>query len=295
VSRGALRVATRRSPLALAQSGQVAAALRLLGHEAELVPMTTSGDRWSAAGRPGDPGPGQAVKGMFVKELEEALLDGRADLAVHSAKDLPTECPDGLAVVAVPRRADPRDVLVGAPGGVTGLAPGARVGTTSPRRAAQLAALRPDVRVLPVRGNVDTRLRRLAEGGCDALLLAAAGLARLGLSPADATPLGIDEMTPAPGQGALALQARAGDDHTGQALRGLDDAEAHACLRAERALLHAVGGGCLDPVGALCAPGGGGLRLVAFRQDHDGARRAGADGDAADPEALGRAVARALG
>jgi len=182
-------VATRRSPLALA----------LHGHEAPLLEVTTSGDRWSLAGAAARPG--MDVKGMFVKELEEALLAGRADIAVHSAKDLPGDLPAGLAVIATPRREDPGDVLVGAAGGLDALPPGARVGTTSPRRRAQVLAARPVLQVVEVRGNVDTRLAKLDAGEVDALVLAAAGLRRLGIVRDDACPLPLDVCLPAAGQG----------------------------------------------------------------------------------------------
>ena len=286
-----LILATRRSPLALAQTELVAAALRAAGHETELLPLTTTGDRWSAAGT------GEAPdKGLFVKELEEALIAGRAHLAVHSAKDLPAELPDGLAVLAVPAREDPRDVLVGPPGGLAALPEGARVATGSPRRAAQILAARPGLVVVPIRGNVGTRLGKLARGDAEALVLAAAGLRRLGLSPAGAEPLSIDLSTPAPGQGLLAVEGRAGDAAVARAVSVLDDAAAHACLRAERAFLSAVGGGCLAPVGALCEPVDGGLRLTAFVGSADGTRgeRAVRSGPADDPEGLAHEVAGAL-
>lgn len=257
----------------------------------ELLPLTTTGDRWSASGSEATPD-----KGLFVKELEEALLDGRADLAVHSAKDLPGELPDGLAVVAVPAREDPRDVIVGPPGGLAALPPGASVATGSPRRAAQILAARPDLRIVPIRGNVGTRLDKLARGDADALVLAAAGLRRLGIQPGGAEPMAIDVSTPAPGQGLLALQGRAGDAAVTAAAAALDDPVAHACLRAERALLAALGGGCLQPVGALCEAAGGGLRMTAFAGSDDGSRgeRAVREGAIDAPEALGRAVAAAL-
>jgi hydroxymethylbilane synthase len=233
---------------------------------------------------------------MFVKELEEALLDGRADLAVHSAKDLPAELPEGLAVVAVPPREDPRDVVVGPPGGLAGLRPGARVATGSPRRASQLAAARPDVSAVPIRGNVGTRLDKLARGEADALMLAAAGLRRLGLWPEGTTPLSADECTPAPGQGLLAVEGRAGDERAAAAAAALDDPAAHACLRAERAFLSALGGGCMRPVGALCeAAGDGLLTLTGFAGTEAGAgARSVREGPADDPEGLGRRVAAAV-
>lgn len=231
-----------------------------------------------------------------MKELEEALLDGRAHLAVHSAKDLPGDLPSGLAVVAVPAREDPRDVLVGSPGGLDGLPDGARVGTGSPRRAAQLLAARPGLRMVPIRGNVGTRLDKLARGDADALVLAAAGLRRLGVWPPDAAPLAVEVSTPAAGQGLLAIEARP-DGPAARAAASLDDPVAHACLRAERALLAALGGGCMQPVGAYCEPARDGrLRLVAFAASADGANgeRAELEGDAARPEALGAAAAEAL-
>ncbi len=250
-----LVIATRRSPLALAQTGLVAGALRAAGHEPELLPLVTAGDRWSRGALP-------ASRGLFVKELEEALLDGRADLAVHSAKDLPGELPAGLAVLAVPGRADPRDVLVGPAGGLDGLPPGARVATGSPRRRVQLRAARPDLELVEMRGNVGTRLEKLARGEADALVLAAAGLARLGLAPVGATPLAVEVCTPAPGQGALAVEGRAGRPELEPVVAALDDPVAHLCVDAERAALARAGGGCMAPVGALCRPRGSGYELI---------------------------------
>jgi hydroxymethylbilane synthase len=231
-----------------------------------------------------------------VKELEEALLDGRAHLAVHSAKDLPGELPPGLGIVAVPVREDPRDVIVGPPGGLAGLPAGARVATGSPRRAAQVLAARPDVVIVPIRGNVGTRLDKLAGGEADALVLAAAGLRRLGLAPAGASALPVELCTPAPGQGFLAVEARPGGEAAQAAAAALDDPVAHACLRAERALLAALGGGCLQPVGAFCAPSGEGLHLMAFAGagDGQGGERVAVGGGGGDPEALGRRAAGLL-
>ena len=269
----------------------MSAALAAAGHAVELLPLTTTGDRWSAAGTGAAPD-----KGLFVKELEEALLDGRAHLAVHSAKDLPGELPPGLALLAVPAREDARDVIVGPPGGLDGLPAGARVATGSPRRAAQVLAARPDLTIVPIRGNVGTRLEKLARGDADALILAAAGLARLGLAPEGAVALPVEVSTPAPGQGLLALQGRDADLETAAAVAGLDDGAAHACLQAERALLSALGGGCLQPVGAYCAPHGDGLRLIAFAGSQDGTRgeRVVREGPSDAPEALGRETAAAL-
>jgi hydroxymethylbilane synthase len=199
---------------------------------AELVEITTSGDKVRAAGD----------KSRFVKEIEEALLAGDVDLAVHSAKDVPGELPDRLEIAAVPPRADPRDVLIGAD-----LAPGIRVGTASVRRRSQLLALRDDIEVVELRGNVDTRLRKLEEGDYDAIVLAAAGLERLGRSEA-ATPLAT---IPAPGQGCLALEIRADDDATRAAVERISDPLAFACLAAERDCVIALAATCDTPIGVL--------------------------------------------
>ena len=235
-------------------------------------------------------------KGLFVKELEEALLDGRAHLAVHSAKDLPSPLPAGLALLAVPPREDPRDVVVGPFGGLGGLPAGAAVATGSARRAAQILAARPDLDVVPIRGNVGTRLEKLAAGHADAIILAAAGLRRLGLEPEGASPLPVEVSTPAPGQGLLAVQGRDDDPALAAAVASLDDSTAHACLRAERALLVGLGGGCLQPVGGYCEAAGSGLRLTAFAQSEDGSRsdRVVREGSLSDPEGLGAAAAAAL-
>jgi hydroxymethylbilane synthase len=253
--------------------------------------VVTTGDRWSASGAAG-PVP---TRGLFVKELEQALLDGRADLAVHSAKDLPADLPDGLAVLAVPAREDPRDVLVGHAAGLAGLPAGAIVGTGSPRREAQLRAARPDIEVVPVRGNVGTRLRLLESGELHALVLAAAGLNRLGVSRDDITALDPEVSTPAPGQGLLAIEGVAGSG-AASALEALDDVAAHVCLRAERRLLAALGGGCLQPVGALASIDGDELTMVAFAGSEDGlsAQRTHVSGGVHDPEGLADRAAERL-
>jgi hydroxymethylbilane synthase len=228
-----MRIGTRGSALALAQAEWVA---RRLGGDVEIVKIATPGDR----------GAGPQDKSRWVSELEYALLDGRIDVAVHSAKDVPTELDDGLQLVAIPPREDPRDAICGVPG-LAALAPGARVGTGSLRRAAQLRAVRGDVEVVELRGNVDTRLRKLAEGQADALVLALAGLRRL--HRADAAGGVIDEFVPAAGQGALALEARCGVIEPGRLAPAID-ADATACVTAERALVHALGASCNTPVGA---------------------------------------------
>lgn len=255
----------------------------------ELATFTTTGDRWSASGAstPAD-------KGMFVKELEHALLDGRADLAVHSAKDLPTGLPDGLAVLAVPARHDPRDVLVGVSGGRDALAPGMRIGTGSPRREAQLRDGFPGLDIVPIRGNVGTRLALVDGDGIDGVVLAAAGLARLGLAPGDAHPLPADLCTPAAGQGALAVEGRSGDARVAAVVAGLDDPGARECLAAERAVLEGLGGGCMAPVGAYCARVEGGFRMLAFvavDASGAGARRADVTAPTA-PQAVAAVVER---
>ena len=233
-----MRIGTRGSALALAQARAVAA---LLVDEAEIVEITTSGDR----------GAGVNDKSRWVSELERALLEGRIELAVHSAKDVPTELPDGLELVAVPARADARDAICGA-GSLAELAPGSTVGTSSLRRTAQINALRDDLEVVELRGNVDTRLRKLADGEVDAIVLALAGLQRLGRD--DEAGGVITELVPAAGQGALAVEARAGEVDGAP----LSDAASMACVTAERALVRALGASCNTPVGAHATslPGG---------------------------------------
>lgn len=249
-----IRVGTRASALALAQAQWVAARL---GDEAQLVPITTAGDRGATS----------EDKSRWVSELERRLLDGRIDVAVHSAKDVPSELAGGLELVAVPQRADPRDALCGAPS-LIALAAGARVGTSSVRRAAQIRATRPDLEVVAVSGNVDTRLRKLAEGVVDALVLAFAGLQRLGRPEAAGALL--TEFVPAPGQGALALEARSGALPAAALVRVID-APAMACVSAERELVQALGASCHTPVGAHARGGEGGtLELRTWIGSPDG-------------------------
>jgi hydroxymethylbilane synthase len=286
-----LRLATRASPLARAQSGLVARALeRTLGVETELVVLTTSGDRIrdrSLAALGG--------KGLFVKELEEALLAQRADLAVHSAKDLPARLAPGLALAAFPERADPRDALVGRRAGTTlaSLPQGARVGTGSFRRASQLLLRRPDLSVVPLRGNVGTRLRKLEEEGLDAVLLACAGLARLGLEERIDERLDPADMLPAVGQGTLALEVRE-DDPLRAELAALDDAPTRIALTAERAFLGGLGGDCTVPLAALAEPAAPGrLRLRGLLASPDGSRVARAELEAPDAEAEAAGAAAA--
>jgi hydroxymethylbilane synthase len=243
-----MRVGTRGSALALAQAAWVA---QRLGPDAELVMISTSGDR----------GAGAADKSRWVSELEQALLDGRIDVAVHSAKDVPAELADGLELVAIPPRADPRDAICGA-GSLEELPAGARIGTSSLRRTAQITAVREDVEIVNVRGNVDTRLRKLARGEVDALVLALAGLVRLE-RVADAGGV-LDQLVPAAGQGALALEGRPGAIAP-PLLARVSDPEASACVGAERALVHALGASCDTPVGAYARPlGDGRVELVGW-------------------------------
>jgi hydroxymethylbilane synthase len=234
------------------QANAVADRLRAGGVSADIVPITTSGDR--VAG-PGD-------KSRFVKEIDEALLEGEVDLAVHSAKDVPGRLPDGLEIAAVPAGEDPRDALVGGGSGIEGLSGGARVGTSSLRRRSQLLALDPTVAVLPLRGNVDTRLRKLAEGEYDAIVLALAGLRRLGREEG-AAPLPPQTFIPAPGQGLLALETRI-DDPAKSAVAALEDAAARRRLAAERALVEELEASCHTPVGAYAVVDGDRVALHAF-------------------------------
>jgi hydroxymethylbilane synthase len=245
-----MRIGTRGSALALAQAGTVAA---LLGPDAELVPVTTSGDASGARVH--------ADKERWVKELELALLAGEIDLAVHSAKDVPSELPEGLQLAGAPPRGDPYDALIGA-ASLGELRPGARVGTASLRRAAQVLALREDLEVVVLHGNVDTRLRRLAEGEADALVLAVAGLQRLGR--ADEIGCVLTELVPSPGQGTLVLEARTGDERALAAVRAITDPAAWDALRAERALVARLDATCNTPLGAHATIGDGGIVLRTF-------------------------------
>jgi hydroxymethylbilane synthase len=274
-----LRLGTRGSTLALAQAELVAT---LLGG-AEVVPVTT------ADGEPGD-------KSRFVRGVERALLDGEVDLGVHSAKDLPGELPDGLALVGVPPREDPADAFVGPTGSMADLPEGARVGTSSLRRRAQLLALRPDLRVTGLRGNVDTRLQKLESGELDGIVLAAAGLARLGRAEAIAFRFAADEMVPAPGQGTLALEARADDESAAGAAASVTDREAVIELTAERAVVGALGASCQTPVGICARHMDGTLALAAFAGIPDGSEwvRDALRGDPDQPGALAVALIERL-
>ena len=281
-----IRLGTRGSALALAQARWVAD--RLPG-EVELVPITTSGDT-----RPAGAAAEVSDKSRFVKEIEEALLAGKVDLAVHSAKDVPSELPEGLAIVGVPERADARDALCGADA-IGDLAEGAVIGTASLRRRAALLALRPDLEVRDLRGNVDTRLRRLADGEFAAIVLAQAGLERLGRS-GEGAPIDVKRFVPAAGQGCLVLEARADDEGVGETAEALTEADALMCLSAERALVQALDASCHTPIGAHAVTVDGTLRLCAFVGLPDGSHwiRDELEGEPAEPAALGAAVGERL-
>ena len=281
-----LRIGTRRSPLALAQADEVARLLASRGVRSELVPMTTSGDQ--GASPVVSP---FGVKGLFVDEIVRALRDGEIDLAVHSAKDLPAEDPPGVVVAAVPERADPRDVLVTRDGA---LHDGAVVGTSSLRRRAQVLAWRPGVTVREVRGNVGTRLRTVESREVDAVVLAAAGLRRLDLWPRGAELLGVDVMVPAPGQGTLAVQARADDRATRAAVDPLEHVPTRAAFEAERDLVRRLGGGCALPIGALAEADGGLVRLTAVVANPDGTAVIRVTAEAAEPSGAADVAARDL-
>src|SRR5579872_1544796 len=283
-----LVIASRGSQLALWQARWVQQKLAEAGHEARIEIIKTTGDKITDV-----PLAKVGTKGLFTKEIEEALLDGRADLAVHSLKDLPTELPEGLVLAAVPEREDPRDAVVGKR--LADLPRGARVGTSSLRRSAQLRKLRPDLVIESVRGNLDTRLRKLDEGQYDAILLAAAGLKRLGWGDRIAEILDADAMCSAVGQGALAIETResgAGFD----AVQALDHAATHAAVAAERGVLAALGGGCQVPIGAHAVVDGGRLRLVGVVASPDGSAviRGTSEGPVGEAAELGRKLGEDL-
>jgi hydroxymethylbilane synthase len=285
-----LRIGSRGSQLALWQANHIAALLRQRGHEIELEIIKTTGDKITdvALAKVG-------TKGMFTKEIEEALAEGRVDLAVHSLKDLPTELSAGFEIAAITKRENPYDVFCSRKyASVEALPLGARVGTSSLRRQAQLKALRPDLEIHPLRGNVDTRLRKLEAGEYDAIILAAAGLNRLGKTELIRQVIPAAVMCPAAGQGALGIEIRAGDAATRQHLAFLDDAAARATTTCERALLNKLGGGCQVPIGASAEVRGGKLHLEAIVAHPDGSTvlRESRQGD--DPVKLGNEVGETL-
>lgn len=286
-----MRLGTRGSALALWQAERVRALLAARGVTAALVVIRTTGDEGSSRPTGSDAG-----KGLFTKELEDALLDGRIDAAVHSLKDMGAVLPDGLELAAFPERGDPRDALVtvaGAP--LEALPPGARVGTSSLRRIAALRAHRADLEVVPLRGNVPTRVGRVERGEMDGAVLALAGLRRLTLA-ANAVPLDPSEFVPAPGQGALAIQIRRADPGTRAVIAPLDDAAVRVAVLAERAAMAELEGGCRVPLGAVCLAGAAGPTLHVRVLAADGSRflATRVEVDPGDPRHSGRSAARAL-
>lgn len=291
-----IRIGTRASTLALAQAEAVAAGLRAAGGDVEIVPIRTEGDRRAQA-RLAEVG----GKGLFVREIEDALLAKRVDVAVHSLKDLPADVPEGLELAAFPTREDARDVLVTSSGaGLAELDAGAVIGTSSLRRRAMLLAARPDLLVADLRGNVDTRLAKLAAGQCDGIIVAAAGLRRLGVSPAHAHALAVETFVPAVGQGILGVEARRDDARVRALVAGLDDADTRACARAERSYLRRLGASCNTPMAAHATIDRSGghprLRMMALVASEDGRRilRADAAGAPGDADSVGRGLAELL-
>jgi hydroxymethylbilane synthase len=290
-----LRLGTRRSALALAQSGMMARALEALhpGLAVELVPIVTTGDIV-----PGDLAEAGG-KGLFTRELEHGLLDGSLDLAVHSLKDLPVTLPDGLAVAAYPERADPRDVLVSeVAADLDGLPEGAVVLTGALRRRAQILLRRPDLRVEPIRGNVDTRLRKWRESGAGGVILAGAGLARLNLRDLPAHPVAPEVLLPAPGQGILALETRTGGEAE-RLCRAMDHRDAARAATAERLVVAAFGGDCTLPLAAWARPeqsgtDNGRLRLTALLATPDGTHVARGEAVGGDPAEVAAACVAAM-
>jgi hydroxymethylbilane synthase len=285
-----LRIGSRGSQLALWQANHISALLRGQGHEVEIEIIKTTGDKITdvALAQVG-------TKGMFTKEIEDALAEGRVDVAVHSLKDLPTELPPGFELVAITQRVNPRDVLLSVNyHSVRSLPKGARVGTSSLRRQAQLKVARPDLVIHPLRGNVDTRIRKLEEGEYDAIILAAAGLTRLGKTELMKEVLSEDFMCPAAGQGALGIEIRAGDVTTANYVAFLNDAEARAATTCERALLNKLGGGCQVPIGAFAEVKDSVLSLTAIVAQPDGSLILREHQSGTDPIALGEAVGETL-
>jgi hydroxymethylbilane synthase len=287
-----LRIGSRGSQLALWQANHISALLRARCHEVEIEIIHTTGDKITdvALAMVG-------TKGMFTKEIEEALAAGRVDLAVHSLKDLPTELPPGFEIAAITEREDPRDAFCSLRySRVEDLPQGARVGTSSLRRQAQLKAICRDLDIHPLRGNVDTRLRKLEQGDYDAIILASAGLKRLGKTELIKQIIPSEIMCPAAGQGALGIEIREGDTATRAQLAFLNDAASRAATTCERALLNRLGGGCQVPIGAFAEMRNGNLHLEAVVADPDGSKvlRESCDGDVGNPEKLGNDVGETL-
>jgi hydroxymethylbilane synthase len=285
-----LRIGSRGSQLAFWQANYIGGQLRESGHEVEIQIIHTTGDKITdvALAKVG-------AKGMFTKEIEEALAAEQIDLAVHSLKDLPTELSEQFEIAAIPPREDPRDALCSAKySDIEQLPRNARVGTSSLRREAQLRALRPDLEIHPLRGNVDTRLRKLESGEYDAIILALAGLRRLGKTELVRQVLPIALMCPAAGQGALAIETRAGDEDVRMALEFLNDAAARSETECERTLLKKLGGGCQVPIGANAKLSGGTLHLEAVVASPDGSSVLRESASGTDSQKLGSSVAQAL-
>jgi hydroxymethylbilane synthase len=290
-----LRIGSRGSQLALWQANHIAALLRSRGHTVEIEIIHTTGDKITDVPLAMVGTKGGLGKGIFTKEIEETLAAGRVDLAVHSLKDLPTELPPGFEIAAVTEREDPRDAFCSRHySRAEDLPRGARVGTSSLRRQAQLKAIRPDLDIHPLRGNVDTRLRKLEQGEYDAIILASAGLKRLGKTQLIKQIIPAEIMCPAAGQGALGIEIREGDAATRERLKFLDNSAARAATTCERALLNRLGGGCQVPIGAFAEMRNGKLHLEAIVADPDGTTllRESRDGD--EPETLGNEVGNTL-
>jgi hydroxymethylbilane synthase len=296
-----LRIGSRGSQLALWQANLISALLRARGHEVEIEIIHTTGDKITDVPLAQVGAKGGLGKGIFTKEIEEALVAGRVDLAVHSLKDLPTELPPGFEIAAITERQDPRDAFCSRLyAKIEDLPRRARVGTSSLRRRAQLKAIRPDLEIHPLRGNVDTRLRKLEQGEYDAIILASAGLKRLGQTELIKQIIPPETMCPAAGQGALGIEIREGDSATRQHLEFLNDAAARATTTCERALLNRLGGGCQVPIGAFAEvrkdDRNGKLHLEAIVADPDGLKllRETRDGNLTHPEQLGNEVGQTL-
>ena len=285
-----LKIGSRGSQLALWQANHVAALLREQGHTVEIEVIKTTGDKITnvALAKVG-------TKGMFTKEIEDALHEKRVDLAVHSLKDVPTELAEEFELAAIMKREDPRDAFISVKfSSLEELPQGAKVGTSSLRRQCQLKAVRPDLEVFPLRGNVDTRLRKLESGEYDAIILAAAGVHRLGLDKHVRSRISADIMCPAVGQGALAIEIRQGDQQTKTLLAFLNDADTHAAIDCERALLGSMGGGCQVPIGAYAEKRADRLFLRAMVGRPDGSEILREQAEGADGVKLGRDAAQKL-
>ncbi len=287
-----LILGSRGSQLALCQAHWVKTQLEAQGHEIQIRVIKTSGDKLSTAALAQS-----GTKGLFVKEIEEALLEGSIDLAVHSLKDLPIDQPEGLLITAAPQREDARDALISRDGRkLVDLPSGARIGTSSLRRRSQMLGLRADIEIAPVRGNVDTRLRKLDAGEYDALAMAAAGVHRLGFARRITEYFSPCQICPAAGQGALAVEIRSGNEPVAQTVNSLDDQNTHLAIRAERAVLRRLGGGCQTPIAAYATIEGDCVTVIGVVADPNGTRiiRSSARGKKIDPETIGARLAQDL-